>query len=42
MVYDSGLIVGRFQTFHKGHQSLIETGLSLREWGYIVSTPLAI
>ena len=29
MVYDSGLIVGRFQTFHKGHQSLIETGLSL-------------
>ena len=29
MVYDTGLIVGRFQTFHKGHQSLIETGLSL-------------
>lgn len=29
MVYDSGLIVGRFQTFHKGHQSLIETGLNL-------------
>lgn len=29
MVYDSGLIVGRFQTFHKGHQSLVETGLSL-------------
>lgn len=29
MVYDSGLIVGRFQTFHKGHQSLVETGLNL-------------
>ena len=29
MVYDSGLIVGRFQTFHKGHQSLVETGLKL-------------
>ena len=29
MVYDSGLIVGRFQTFHKGHQSLVETALKL-------------
>lgn len=29
MVYDTGLIVGRFQTFHKGHQSLVETGLKL-------------
>ena len=29
MVYDSGLIVGRFQTFHKGHQSLVETALNL-------------
>lgn len=27
--YDSGLLVGRFQTFHKGHQKLIETGLML-------------
>lgn len=27
--YDSGLIVGRFQTFHKGHQRLVETGLTL-------------
>ena len=29
MVYDVGLIVGRFQTFHKGHQSLVDTGLKL-------------
>ena len=27
--YDTGLIVGRFQTFHKGHQKLVETGLLL-------------
>lgn len=27
--YGTGLIVGRFQTFHKGHQRLIETGLML-------------
>lgn len=27
--YDTGLVVGRFQTFHKGHQKLIETGLLL-------------
>ena len=27
--YDSGLLVGRFQTFHKGHQSLLDTGLDL-------------
>lgn len=27
--YDTGLIVGRFQTFHKGHQKLVETGLML-------------
>lgn len=29
MIYDTGLIVGRFQTFHKGHQSLVETALKL-------------
>lgn len=28
-MYDSGLIVGQFQTFHKGHQRLVETGLML-------------
>lgn len=28
-VYDTGLLVGRFQTFHKGHQKLVETGLML-------------
>jgi len=27
--YDTGFICGRFQTFHKGHQKLIETGLML-------------
>ena len=27
--YDVGLIVGRFQTFHKGHEKLVETGLLL-------------
>lgn len=27
--YDSGLLVGRFQTFHKGHQSLLDAGLNL-------------
>ena len=27
--YDVGLIVGRFQTFHKGHQKLVETALTL-------------
>lgn len=27
--YDVGFICGRFQTFHKGHQKLIETGLML-------------
>lgn len=27
--YDTGLLVGRFQTFHKGHQKLVETGLLL-------------
>lgn len=27
--YDVGLIVGRFQTLHKGHEKLIETGLML-------------
>ena len=27
--YDCGLLVGRFQTFHKGHQSLVETGMKL-------------
>lgn len=36
MVYDSGLIVGRFQTFHKGHQSLIDTGLKLCDRLYIL------
>lgn len=27
--YDVGLICGRFQTFHKGHESLVDTGLNL-------------
>ncbi len=27
--YDVGLICGRFQTFHKGHEKLFETGLLL-------------
>lgn len=27
--YDIGLICGRFQTFHKGHERLVETGLML-------------
>lgn len=27
--YDCGLICGRFQTFHIGHESLVETGLKL-------------
>ena len=27
--YDCGLIGGRFQTFHIGHESLVETGLKL-------------
>lgn len=27
--YDVGFICGRFQTFHKGHESLIDTGLRL-------------
>lgn len=27
--YDCGLICGRFQTFHKGHESLVETGMKL-------------
>lgn len=27
--YDVGFICGRFQTFHKGHQKLVETGLLL-------------
>lgn len=27
--YDVGLIVGRFQTLHKGHEKLIDTGLML-------------
>lgn len=28
-LYDTGLIVGRFQTLHIGHQSLIDTGIKL-------------
>lgn len=36
MVYDSGLIVGRFQTFHKGHQSLVDAGLQLCDWVLIL------
>ena len=28
-VYDVAMIVGRFQTFHKGHQHLIETALKI-------------
>lgn len=27
--YDTGLICGRFQTFHKGHEKLVDTGLML-------------
>lgn len=27
--YDTGLVCGRFQTFHKGHERLIDTGLLL-------------
>lgn len=27
--YDSGLLLGRFQTFHIGHQSLVDTALNL-------------
>lgn len=27
--YDSGLLCGRFQTFHIGHESLVDTGLKL-------------
>ena len=27
--YDVGMIGGRFHTFHKGHESLVETGLNL-------------
>lgn len=27
--YDTGMICGRFQTFHKGHEKLLETGLLL-------------
>lgn len=27
--YDTGLICGRFQTFHKGHERLVESGLLL-------------
>lgn len=27
--YDTGLICGRFQTFHKGHERLVKTGLLL-------------
>ena len=27
--YDVGLICGRFQTFHIGHESLVNTGLNL-------------
>lgn len=36
MVYDSGLIVGRFQTFHKGHQKLVDTGLELCDRVFIL------
>ena len=27
--YDTALIVGRFNTLHKGHQKLIDTALTL-------------
>ena len=36
MVYDTGLIVGRFQTFHKGHQILVDTALNLCDRVYIL------
>ena len=29
--YDTGLICGRFQTFHKGHEKLVDTALLLRD-----------
>lgn len=29
VIYDVGLVCGRFQTFHKGHEKLIDTGLLL-------------
>lgn len=35
MVYDVGLVVGRFQTLHKGHQSLIDTALKLCDRVYV-------
>jgi nicotinamide-nucleotide adenylyltransferase len=35
MIYDAGMIVGRFQTFHKGHQSLIDTALKLCDRVYV-------
>lgn len=28
-VYDVGFLCGRFQTFHKGHESIVDTGLML-------------
>lgn len=28
-IYDSGMVVGRFQTFHLGHQHLIDSALQL-------------
>lgn len=27
--YDVGMICGRFQTFHKGHEELVETAMRL-------------
>lgn len=27
--YDVGMVCGRFQTFHKGHESLIESAVAL-------------
>ena len=33
--YDTGVIVGRFQTFHVGHQSLVEAGLRLCDRLYV-------
>ena len=31
--YDVGLVCGRFQTFHKGHESLVETAEKLLKFG---------
>ena len=34
-LYESGLVIGRFQPLHKGHEMVIETALSLCEKVYV-------